>query len=146
MIMPKEVHEYKIKSLEESISRQIDDIVEDLISTKEYIQRGRSSEGIFPKNNIMDLAIRLGQLSAMRDVEFPDQEKEERNKTPMNFWVNYKGYVPGCIPVDSLEEAEQVFSTLVASQNIPGADRLNIAILKTKDGETIKKWEFDNYF
>jgi hypothetical protein len=97
----------------------------------------------------MDLAMRLGQISAMRDVEFPKQEKEEQKKTPMNFWVNYKGCVPGCIPVNSLEEAEQaeqVFFALVASQNIPGADRLNIAILKTKDGETIKKWEFDNYF
>jgi len=77
MIMSKEVHEYEIKSLEESISRQIDAIVEDLISTKEYIQRRISPEGVFPKNNIMDLAIRLGQLSVMRDIEFLDREKRE---------------------------------------------------------------------
>ena len=47
--------------------------------------------------------------------------------------------------MNSEEEAEQVVSTLIDAQNIPGVNSFNIAVLKNEKGETINKWEFSNY-
>jgi hypothetical protein len=140
-------HQFETKQLQESLGRQIDRITADLVESKRRILSGIDPSWAYPKNDFMDLSQRIGELSVMlrlaQEGAFAASTKEKSE--PMILYVNQRGLVPGEIRVNSVDEAEQVFSTLVDAQNIPGVNEFNIAVLKDKEGKTIKKWEFSNY-
>jgi DNA-directed RNA polymerase subunit H (RpoH/RPB5) len=139
----REEHQFETKQLQESLGRQIDGIIADLEESKRRILDGHDPSWKIPKNSFADFTQRCGELSVMLRLKnsFPKEKMSE----PMTLYVNQKGYVPGEIKVNSEEEAEQVVSTLIDAQNIPGINVFDIAVLKNKEGKTIKEWEFSNY-
>jgi hypothetical protein len=137
---------FETKQLQESLGRQIDRIIQSLEESKRRILGGADPSWVYPKNDFMDLSQRIGELSVMLRLAQEGAFQEKKIKPePMTLYVNQKGLVPGEIRVNSMDEAEQAFSTLVDAQNIPGVNEFNIAVLKDKEGKTIKKWEFSNY-
>ncbi|MCK9458783.1 MAG: hypothetical protein M0R80_04025 [Proteobacteria bacterium] len=148
MTRTKEEHDFETKMLQESLGRQIDGIMADLEESKKRILIGMDPSWKIPKNTFADFTQRCGELSVMLRLSGTFQLIEkvsESQQQPMTLYVNQKGYAPGEIKVNSVEEAEQVFSTLLDAQNIPGVNNFNIAVLKNGKGETINKWEFANY-
>lgn len=83
---PKECYTFEAKQLGESINRQIDRIISDLQRTKDRIKNEDDPSWTYPKNDIMDLTQRIGELAVLQRVvkefkedipepEFPAQWK-----------------------------------------------------------------------
>lgn len=63
-------HKFELDRLTGSISRQIDAITEDLALCKNRINKNISPEGNIPKENMMDLVMRLGQWCEMQRMSY----------------------------------------------------------------------------
>lgn len=155
-----EEHNFELKLHQESLGRQIDRIVERLEESKRRVLDGNDPSWFFPKNDIMDLVQRIGELSLMLRLKGtfrdpisttsvrPDIDEEliaEVNQK-LIAEVNQKGFISGEIQVKNRGEADYLFSALVDAQNIPGVGDFETMKLKDKkSGKVIESWDFDNY-